>query len=185
MCCSHFLHADSIHDAKVVVAVAALIPLSMEWSIPMDVVCPFGEKVLQFCVLRNTAKLNNDTFLAMFWFYSLWPSSHPSVVLSSLTGCWLAGWSGAPLAGVGACQLRLLLVIEATAEARSELNRTRSVSLRHPTTKLPALFYRLSLGEGKERWKNGSDLISIQPASSRAKVQYNRIDFESNAIRSN
>lgn len=112
VCCSHFLHADSIHDAKVVVAVAALIPLSMEWSIPMDVVCPFGEKVLQFCVLRNTAKLNNDTFLAMFWFYSLWPSSHPSVVLSSLTGCWLAGWSGAPLAGVGACQLRLLLVIE-------------------------------------------------------------------------
>lgn len=112
VCCSHFLHADSIHDAKVVVAVAALIPLSMEWSIPMDVVCPFGEKVLQFCVLRNTAKLNNDTFLAMFWFYSLWPLSHPSVVLSSLTGCWLAGWSGAPLAGVGACQLRLLLVIE-------------------------------------------------------------------------
>lgn len=88
------------------------------------------------------------------------------------------------MAGVGACQLRLLSVIEATAEARSELNRTRSVSLRHPTTKLPALFYRLSLGEGKERWKNGSDLISIQPAS-RAKVQYNRIDFESNAIRSN
>lgn len=193
VCCSHFLHADSIYDAKVVVAVAALIPFSsFRWSgVSQWMSCARLEK--KFCNFVSSETLQNWIMTLSLpcsgsshfgrhrihrWYFPPWR------VVGWLVG-WLVGCSPGWCWGMSTSVV-VSYRDDATAEARSELNRTRSVSLRHPTTKLPALFYRLSLGEGKERWKNGSDLISIPPGpASRAKVQYNRIDFESNAIRSN